>query len=183
MLAYINEGAGLAFEQKVVYAAPHPNWGSSGFELVDLDKDGDVDVLLTHGDTFDDGMVKPYHGIRGWRTQAAFRSSSARWRRCPVSIARRLPISTVTATSTSSLRPCSPAGQTSTRRPCRRSPGSNRRSRACSRGARSRWASRVTPRSTSATSMAMATSTSRSGNFSVGPAVKSWVDVWVNGRK
>jgi hypothetical protein len=31
---------------------------------VDLDKDGDLDVLLTHGDTFDDGWVKPYHGIQ-----------------------------------------------------------------------------------------------------------------------
>jgi hypothetical protein len=31
---------------------------------VDLDKDGDLDVLLTHGDTFDDGIVKPYHGIQ-----------------------------------------------------------------------------------------------------------------------
>jgi hypothetical protein len=48
----------------VIYAAPHPNWGSSGFELIDLDKDGDLDVLLTHGDTFDDGIVKPYHGIQ-----------------------------------------------------------------------------------------------------------------------
>jgi hypothetical protein len=48
----------------VIYKAPHPNWGSSGIELVDLDKDGDLDVLLTHGDTFDDGLVKPYHGIQ-----------------------------------------------------------------------------------------------------------------------
>jgi hypothetical protein len=65
VLAYINKGAGdFGFEQKLIYAAPHPNWGSSGFELVDLDKDGDADVLLTHGDTFDDGIVKPYHGIQ-----------------------------------------------------------------------------------------------------------------------
>ena len=65
MLAYINTGAGdFTFERQIVYAAPHPNWGSSGFELVDLDKDGDLDVLLTHGDTFDDGIVKPYRGIQ-----------------------------------------------------------------------------------------------------------------------
>jgi hypothetical protein len=65
VLAYINKGTGdFAFEQKVIYAAPHPNWGSSGIQLVDLDQDGDLDVLLTHGDTFDDGIVKPYHGIQ-----------------------------------------------------------------------------------------------------------------------
>ena len=31
VLAYINTGKGdFTFEQKVIYAAPHPNWGSSG---------------------------------------------------------------------------------------------------------------------------------------------------------
>jgi hypothetical protein len=65
VVAYINKGTSdFTFEQKVIYAAPHPNWGSSGIQVVDLDKDGDLDVLLTHGDTFDDGIVKPYHGIQ-----------------------------------------------------------------------------------------------------------------------
>ena len=65
VLAYINKGAGdFSFEQKVIYTAPHPNWGSSGIQPIDLDKDGDLDILLTHGDTFDDGIVKPYHGIQ-----------------------------------------------------------------------------------------------------------------------
>src|SRR5262249_7013327 len=63
VVAYINQGE-FKFEQKVIYQAPHPNWGSTGIQLVDLDKDGDLDVLLTHGDTFDDGIVKPYHGIQ-----------------------------------------------------------------------------------------------------------------------
>ena len=56
VLAYLNKGRGdFTFDQKAIYAAPHPNWGSSGIQLVDLDKDGDLDVLLTHGDTWDDG--------------------------------------------------------------------------------------------------------------------------------
>ena len=63
VLAYINQGD-YKFERKVIYEAPHPNWGSTGIQLVDLDADGDLDVLLTHGDTFDDWIVKPYHGIQ-----------------------------------------------------------------------------------------------------------------------
>jgi hypothetical protein len=65
VVAFINTGAReTAFTPQVIYTAPHPNWGSSGIEVVDLDKDGDLDVLLTHGDTFDDQIVKPYHGIQ-----------------------------------------------------------------------------------------------------------------------
>jgi hypothetical protein len=63
VVAYINQGD-FKFQQQVVYQAPHPNWGSTGIDLVDLDKDGDLDILFTHGDTFDDGIVKPYHGIQ-----------------------------------------------------------------------------------------------------------------------
>jgi hypothetical protein len=72
VLAYINRGTGFAFDQKVIYAAPHPNWGSSGIQLVDLDKDGDNDVLFTHGDSFDDGVVKPYHGIQWLENRGSY---------------------------------------------------------------------------------------------------------------
>lgn len=73
VVAYINRGRGdFSFDQKVIYSAPHANWGSSGIELVDLDKDGDPDVLLTHGDSFDDGIVKPYHGIQWLENRGAF---------------------------------------------------------------------------------------------------------------
>jgi hypothetical protein len=63
VVAFINRGRGLEFSPQTIYEAPHPNWGSSGIDLVDLDKDGDTDVLLTHGDTFDDFVLKPYHGV------------------------------------------------------------------------------------------------------------------------
>jgi hypothetical protein len=41
-----------------------PAYGSSSIELVDLDSDGDFDVLYTNGDTFDSYELKPYHGIQ-----------------------------------------------------------------------------------------------------------------------
>ena len=63
VVAYTNTGKGLTFTPTTLYAAPHPNWGSSGIDLVDLDGDGDLDILMTHGDTFDDFVLKPYHGI------------------------------------------------------------------------------------------------------------------------
>jgi len=73
VLAYINKGTGdFSFERKVIYAGPHPNWGSTGIQVVDLDGDGDLDVLLTHGDTFDDGIVKPYHGIQWLENRGSY---------------------------------------------------------------------------------------------------------------
>jgi len=51
-------------EFRDLYRAPHPAWGHSAFQVVDLDGDGDVDVLLANGDTYDNGLLKPCHGIR-----------------------------------------------------------------------------------------------------------------------
>ncbi len=62
VVAFLNRGGGR-FEPNEIFSADHPNWGSSGIELVDLDLDGDLDVLLANGDTLDDLVLKPYHGI------------------------------------------------------------------------------------------------------------------------
>jgi hypothetical protein len=72
IVAYLGTGAGFALTPKEIYAAPHPNWGSSGIDLVDLDRDGDLDVLYTHGDTFDDQVIKPYHGIQWLENTGGF---------------------------------------------------------------------------------------------------------------
>ena len=62
VVAFLNRG-GMQFVAQTIYTAPHPNWGSSGIQVTDIDQDGDPDVLLTNGDAFDDEVIKPYHGI------------------------------------------------------------------------------------------------------------------------
>ena len=62
VVAYVR-GEGLAFTPSVIWKAPHANWGSSGLSLADVDGDGDQDILLANGDTFDDSLLKPYHGL------------------------------------------------------------------------------------------------------------------------
>ena len=43
IFAYLGDGAG-SFRSQILFQAP-PEFGSSGIELVDLDRDGDVDLL------------------------------------------------------------------------------------------------------------------------------------------
>lgn len=70
VVAFINDGEG-SFDREVVWRAPDPAYGSSGIELVDLDGDGDLDVLYTNGDSFDRGY-KPYHGIQWLENDGSF---------------------------------------------------------------------------------------------------------------
>jgi hypothetical protein len=63
VVAFLNEGEGR-FAQRTIYSAPHPSYGSSGIELVDLDADGDLDVLMTNGDVLDRKVLRPDHGVR-----------------------------------------------------------------------------------------------------------------------
>jgi hypothetical protein len=60
---YWNDGPGMLTHQTIL-KLPDPSWGSSGFELFDIDGDGWLDVLHANGDTLDSGLAKPYHGIR-----------------------------------------------------------------------------------------------------------------------
>ncbi|MGH9888117.1 MAG: FG-GAP repeat domain-containing protein, partial [bacterium] len=61
------------FRPQILDQAPHPAWGSSGLELVDFDKDGDLDILVTNGDMLDDFLLKPYHGIRWLENKGGLR--------------------------------------------------------------------------------------------------------------
>lgn len=64
VVLFRNEGNGT-FTNRILVRALHPAFGSSGFELVDLDQDGDIDILHTNGDMMDEiTLPKPYHGLR-----------------------------------------------------------------------------------------------------------------------
>ncbi len=50
-------------EEKVIQFSPV--YGSSWFELIDYDQDGDMDIVTVNGDNADESYVqKPYHGLR-----------------------------------------------------------------------------------------------------------------------
>jgi len=60
---FYNQGKGQ-FKEKTVLQFP-PVYGVSYFELIDFNKDGAVDILLTNGDNWDYSAIpKNYHGIR-----------------------------------------------------------------------------------------------------------------------
>lgn len=64
IVAFVNRGAGN-FEKGVIARAPHPMYGSTSLSTVDLDGDGDSDILFTNGDAFDAQTdPKPYHGVQ-----------------------------------------------------------------------------------------------------------------------
>ncbi len=54
----------LQFSREHVVRLP-PEYGSSWFELLDYDMDGDLDIVMANGDNADYSIFpKPYHGIR-----------------------------------------------------------------------------------------------------------------------
>ncbi len=67
VVAFLNEG-NFRFRREKLFTGPHPAYGSSGIQLVDLDGDGLLDVLYTNGDVLDEPhLLKPYHGIQWLR--------------------------------------------------------------------------------------------------------------------
>jgi hypothetical protein len=72
VFAFLGDGKGH-FSKKTIYEAPHPAYGSSGIQLVDLDGDGDIDVLYTNGDILDAPyLYKPYHSVQWLENKGAF---------------------------------------------------------------------------------------------------------------
>jgi hypothetical protein len=64
IVAFINDGEG-GFRKETIWRGPHPAYGSSGIQLVDMNGDGRLDVLYTNGDTLDAPyLLKPYHSVQ-----------------------------------------------------------------------------------------------------------------------
>lgn len=60
-----NDGHGN-FKTNLIYGSTNEDFGGSGISLVDLDLDGDLDVLQTNGDAFDyiPPESRPWHGVQ-----------------------------------------------------------------------------------------------------------------------
>lgn len=72
LVALVNNGNG-DFESRVLFKAGHPMVGLTAVEFVDLDKDGDQDVLFTNGDANDTQTdPKPYHGVQWLENKGDF---------------------------------------------------------------------------------------------------------------
>jgi hypothetical protein len=72
IVAFLNDGKGV-FKSQLIFKAPTPLYGSSGMDLTDLDQDGDMDILLTNGDSVNRALAelhkRPYHGVQWLENQ------------------------------------------------------------------------------------------------------------------
>jgi hypothetical protein len=71
VILYLNEGK-LKFKEQVLQRFPSI-YGTSSFDLVDMDSDGDLDLVCTAGDNADfSTILKPYHGIYLYQNMGNF---------------------------------------------------------------------------------------------------------------
>ena len=73
----INDGQGQFSTNHIVFTKP-PIYGHTGFELVDFNKDGLMDILVTNGDNGEyPSPPKRYHGIRLYLNRGGLRFEEA----------------------------------------------------------------------------------------------------------
>jgi hypothetical protein len=60
-----NDGRGH-FKTRLIFGSTNEDFGSSGISMIDLDLDGDMDILYTNGDAFDyiPPGPRPWHGVQ-----------------------------------------------------------------------------------------------------------------------
>ena len=71
VVAFINQRRG-GFRPETIFRAIVPVWGSSGIQMVDMDGDGDPDLLMSNGDSLDDFTIRPFHGVRWFENRGEF---------------------------------------------------------------------------------------------------------------
>ncbi len=84
----LNRGTSTArgrwrFDRRTIFEADHPAFGSTGIELVDLDGDGDDDVVYTNGDVLDTPTMRPYQGVQWLENRGTYPFSFHRLVRLP----------------------------------------------------------------------------------------------------
>jgi hypothetical protein len=69
-----NDGRGN-FKSHLIWGSPNEDYGSSGIRLVDLNRDGLLDVLLTNGDAFDylPPRPRPWHSVQWLENRGQFK--------------------------------------------------------------------------------------------------------------
>ncbi len=60
------------FDKITLFHSEAPTFGSSGFEIADLEGDGDQDIVLTNGDAFDVPFIRPYQGVQWLENKGVF---------------------------------------------------------------------------------------------------------------
>gem|GEM_PF-789632 len=72
---WTNDGRG-DFSPTVIFQADTPLWGTLGVRVVDIDGDGDQDILHFNGDTLDAAKVARFQGVHWLRNDGAQRFTS-----------------------------------------------------------------------------------------------------------
>jgi hypothetical protein len=74
LYVFENDGNGK-FKSHLVWGSTNEDYGSSGIRLVDLNRDGRVDILLTNGDAFDylPPRPRPWHSVQWLENKGNFK--------------------------------------------------------------------------------------------------------------